>query len=92
MSDSDSNFQVDHVAKSVEGQWRKWGKTYLVPIHKLLTCQVNLKFDTMFHEFASTFVPKIAFCTHRTWTLYSNLNGFNCNNQQKNGFFSGYYF
>jgi hypothetical protein len=45
MSDSDSDFQVDHVAKSVEGQWRKWGKSYLVPIYKLLTCQVNLKFD-----------------------------------------------
>ena len=58
MSDSDSDFQVYHVAKSVEGQWRKWGKSYLVPIYKLLTCQVNLKLDTMFHEFFQYFCAK----------------------------------
>jgi hypothetical protein len=58
MSDSDSDFQVDNVAEGVEGKRKKWGKTYLVPIHKLLTCQVNLKLDTMFHEFFQYFCAK----------------------------------
>jgi hypothetical protein len=51
MADSDSDFQADHVADSVEEQWKKWGKKYLIPIHKLLSCQMNLKLDTMYNEF-----------------------------------------
>ena len=63
---SDSDFQVDHFDENVEGKWRKWGKEYLVPIHKLLSFQANLKLDTMFSEFCQSFSVKLRIFTNVT--------------------------
>ena len=71
-----SNSYFQPVAESedrVEGKWKKWGNTYLIPINKLVSCQTNLKMNTMFS--ASIFVQIIGLFTNLKWALYYELNG-----------------
>ena len=71
----------------VLGKWKKWGNTYLIPINKLVSCQTNLKMNTMFS--ASIFVQIIGLFTNLKWALYYELNGWNCRKQQKMVFVQG---